>query len=149
MDGSMEIELSAETAALAAALTEKDPVTALAGAKLALGSGAEADAALQALDAAQLAAFFHYTAAQRGSAGSACPKLELFELVLQKLWSEIAAAHGLGSTAVLKTLCWGGTSCSRSGSLQMTVQPSRTATASSSPINCPASRSTSAWQNSK
>ncbi len=70
----MEIELSAETAALAAALTGKDPVTALAGAKLALGSGAEADAALQALDAAQLSAFFHCTAAQRGSAGSACPR---------------------------------------------------------------------------
>ena len=79
----MDVELSAETAALAAALTEKDPVTALAGAKLALNSGAEADAALQALDAAQLSAFFHYTAAQRGSAGSACPKLELFELVLR------------------------------------------------------------------
>ena len=70
MDGSMEIELSAETAALAAALTEKDPVTALAGAKLALGSGAEADAALQALDAAQLRVFFHCTVAQRGSARS-------------------------------------------------------------------------------
>ena len=63
MDRSMEIELSAETAALAAALTEKDPVTALAGAKLALNSGAEADAALQALDAAQLRVFFHCSVA--------------------------------------------------------------------------------------
>ena len=48
MDGSMEIELSAETAALATALTEKDPKTALAPAKLALNSGAEADAAQSA-----------------------------------------------------------------------------------------------------
>ena len=91
----MEIELSAETAALAAALAEKDPVTALAGAKLALNSRAEADAALQALDAAQLRVFFHCSAAQRGSAGSPCPKLELFELVLHKLWSEIAPVRGL------------------------------------------------------
>ena len=44
----MDVELSAETAALATALTEKDPKTALAPAKLALNSGAEADAAQSA-----------------------------------------------------------------------------------------------------
>ena len=38
----MDVELSVETAALATALTEKDPKTALAPAKQALNSGAEA-----------------------------------------------------------------------------------------------------------
>ena len=48
LDGSMDVELSVETAALATALTEKGPKTALAPAKLALNSGAEADAAQSA-----------------------------------------------------------------------------------------------------
>jgi len=44
----MDVELSAETAALATALTEKGPKAALAPAKQALNSGAEADAAQSA-----------------------------------------------------------------------------------------------------
>ena len=43
---SMDVETSAETVALATALAEKDPKAALA--KLALNSGAEADAAQSA-----------------------------------------------------------------------------------------------------
>ena len=48
LGGSMGVEISAETVALATALAEKDPKTALAPAKLALNSGAEADAAQSA-----------------------------------------------------------------------------------------------------
>ena len=41
LGGSMDVELSVETAALATALTEKGPKTALAPAKLALNSGVD------------------------------------------------------------------------------------------------------------
>ena len=54
LDGSMGVEVSAETVALATALAEKDPKTALAPAKLALNSGAEADAALHMFGAESL-----------------------------------------------------------------------------------------------
>ena len=54
LDGSMDVELSVETAALATALTEKGPKAALAPAKQALNSGAEADAALHMFDAESL-----------------------------------------------------------------------------------------------
>jgi len=46
--------VSAEIVALATALAEKDPKTALAPAKLALNSGAEADAALHMFGAESL-----------------------------------------------------------------------------------------------